>query len=191
MFSTDRLRFRAHQASDLDQVLALFNNPLVATYLTEGPIVPRHFDKLEGIRSFARDSVMFCIVEELASDAFIGFTAVLPQDHPKNREANFGIGILPSFWSKGYGFEIGKFMVDYAFRHLASHRVSLTVFEGNDRAIALYKKIGFVEEGRIRNAVWIDGGWRDRIHMGILEEEWAALKTPMPLFAGENSGELM
>lgn len=35
---------------------------------------------------------------------------------------------------------------------------------------------GFVEEGRHRKIVWIDGGWRDTIFMGILEDEWAVLK---------------
>lgn len=33
---------------------------------------------------------------------------------------------------------------------------------------------GFVEEGRIRKATWIEGQWRDIILMGILDEDWAA-----------------
>ncbi|KAG6808994.1 hypothetical protein H0H92_002061 [Tricholoma furcatifolium] len=181
MFSTKRLRFRRYQPSDKDNILSLHNNFRVMTYLTEGPIVPRAEDKFESILSFIRDSVMYCVVEELATDAFVGFASILPQNHAKNREADFGLALLPSFWNQGYGTEIANFMVDHAFRHLASHRVSLTVFEGNDGAIALYKKIGFVEEGRIRKAVWIDGSWRDRIHMGILEEEWVArLKESRP-----------
>ncbi|KJA16913.1 hypothetical protein HYPSUDRAFT_46819 [Hypholoma sublateritium FD-334 SS-4] len=52
------------------------------------------------------------------------------------------------------------------------HRVSLTVFEGNDRALALYRRLGFVEEGRHRKIVWIKGSWRDTYYMGILEDEW-------------------
>ncbi|KAG6918326.1 hypothetical protein DXG01_015184 [Tephrocybe rancida] len=176
MFTTERLYFRAYRPSDQEPLLSLFNDTRVMTYFTEGPIVPRSIDKFDKILSLVHDSVMFCIVEELDNGAFIGLATLLPDANPKNREANFGIAILPPFWSKGYGLEMGNFMVDYAFRHLASHRVSLTVFEGNDRAIALYKKLGFVEEGRIRKLVWIDGGWRDRIHMGILDEEWAALK---------------
>ncbi|KAG6827926.1 hypothetical protein H0H92_009904 [Tricholoma furcatifolium] len=173
MFNTERLRFRRYQTSDKDNLLSLHNDFRVMTYLTEAAIVPLAEDKFDNLLSFIRDSVMHCIVEELETDAFVGFASILPQKYPKNREAYFALAILPPFWNQGYGTEIGKFMVDHAFRHLASHRVSLTVFEGNDGAIALYKKLGFVEEGRNRQAVWIDGSWRDRIHMGILEEEWA------------------
>lgn len=31
---------------------------------------------------------------------------------------------------------------------------------------------GFVEEGRKRQANWIDGKWEDVVSMGILKEEW-------------------
>ncbi|KAF8073853.1 acyl-CoA N-acyltransferase [Lyophyllum atratum] len=176
MFSTERLRFRAYQHSDQDNLLALYNDPRVVTYITEGPVIPLSADRFDKIRPMITDSVMFCIVEALDGGAFIGFSAILPVNEHKIRNATFGIAIMPKFWSKGYGWEIGNFMVDHAFHHLASHRVSLTVFEGNDRAIGLYKRIGFVEEGRTRKLVWIDGGWRDLIHMGILDDEWIALK---------------
>lgn len=32
---------------------------------------------------------------------------------------------------------------------------------------------GFVEEGRLRKALWLDGDWIDIILMSILEDEWA------------------
>ncbi|KAF5382485.1 hypothetical protein D9615_002996 [Tricholomella constricta] len=176
MFTTDRLRFRAYLATDLDDLLGLYNDPRVVTWITEGPIVPVNVDRFDNIMKMVKESIMFCIVEEIDSSLFVGFSAILPEKEPKNRNATFGIAILPKFWHKGYGQEIGNFMVDYAFQHLASHRVSLTVFEGNERAITLYKRIGFVEEGRTRKLVWIDGGWRDLIHMGILDDEWILLK---------------
>jgi len=175
-FSTERLRFRAYQPTDQDHLLAMYNDPRVATYITEGPVTPLSVGCFDKLMPKVRGSVMFCVVEELEGSAFVGISSILPVTEHKDRNATFGIAILPSFWHKGYGWEIGNFMVDYVFQHLASHRVSLTVFEGNDRAIALYKRIGFVEEARTRQLVWIDGGWRDLIHMGILDNEWATLK---------------
>ncbi|KAG1743328.1 acyl-CoA N-acyltransferase [Suillus paluster] len=94
----------------------------------------------------------------------------------KNRDGLFGIGMLPKFWGKGYGTEATKFIVDHAFRVLGVQRVSLNVLEGNEAAIAVYKKckaIGFKEEGRKRRANWHDGHWEDGLSMGVLDEEWA------------------
>jgi len=36
---------------------------------------------------------------------------------------------------------------------------------------------GFLEEGRKRGGNWAEGHWEDIIYMGVLEEEWAALKN--------------
>jgi len=176
MFTTERLRLRAYQPTDEVILLALYNDPLVASNITHDFVVPVNSDRFDHVKKLIKESAMFCIIEELQSGFFVGFTLFLPVNEHKNRNATWGIALLPSHWHKGYGWEVGSFMVDYAFRHLASHRVTLTVVDGNDRAVALYKRIGFVEEGKTRKLVWINGGWRDLIHMGILEDEWAALK---------------
>jgi len=42
--------------------------------------------------------------------------------------------------------------------------------------VHLYKRMGFVEEGRIRESVWLDRKWYDEVHLGILESEWEALR---------------
>lgn len=141
MFTTERLLFRAYKPSDQENLLSLYNDTRVVTYITEGYVVPRSADTAEKIMAMVKDSVMFCILEELNSSSFVGFSAILPMNEPKNRNATFGIALSPPFWHKGYGWEVGNFMVGYAFRSMASHRVSLTVFEGNDRAIALYKRM--------------------------------------------------
>jgi RimJ/RimL family protein N-acetyltransferase len=70
-----------------------------------------------------------------------------------------------------------RVMLRYAFRELNLHRVTLTVFEYNPRAIRSYEKAGFVVEGRLRNWLNREGRRWDMIHMGILREEWETLNT--------------
>ncbi|KAF8073854.1 acyl-CoA N-acyltransferase [Lyophyllum atratum] len=176
MFTTKSLHFRAYQPSDQESLLALYNDLRVAPFITHGFVVPVNADRFDHVMKLVKESLMFCILEELETKAFVGFTLIFPVTEHKNRNATWGIALLPNHWHKGYGGEVGYFMVDYAFRHLASHRVTLTVVDGNDRAVALYKRIGFVEEGRMRKLLWMDGGWRDLIHMGILEDEWTTLR---------------
>ena len=80
----------------------------------------------------------------------------------------------PDAWGKGYGTETTQLMLDHAFTRLALHRVALTVFEYNSRAIRSYEKSGFTIEGRARQAIFRDGRFWDEIHMSILLEEWEA-----------------
>jgi RimJ/RimL family protein N-acetyltransferase len=77
-------------------------------------------------------------------------------------------------WGKGYGTEATDLMLAHAFTRLGLHRVALTVFEYNVRAIRAYEKCGYVVEGRAREAVFRDGRYWDEIHMSVLAEEWEA-----------------
>ena len=60
----------------------------------------------------------------------------------------------------------------YAFTELNLRRVSLDVFEFNERAVRSYEKVGFHMEGRQRQAIIREGRRWDMLFMGILREEW-------------------
>lgn len=93
--------------------------------------------------------------------------------HWNNREAFVGLGIGPrDFWGKGYGSEAMNLILEYGFSELNLHRVTLTVFEYNPRAIRSYEKCGFRHEGRQHGAILREGKRWDVQYMGILREEW-------------------
>jgi RimJ/RimL family protein N-acetyltransferase len=79
-------------------------------------------------------------------------------------------------WGRGYGTEATQLMLDHAFTRLGLHRVGLTVFEYNERAIRSYESCGYVVEGRSREAVFRDGRYWDEIHMSVIADEWDARK---------------
>ncbi|KAF2008108.1 acyl-CoA N-acyltransferase [Amniculicola lignicola CBS 123094] len=89
-----------------------------------------------------------------------------------HRSAEIGIDILPPYQGKGYGTEAINWVLAHAFRRVGLHRVDIRAFEWNDGAVRLYKKLGFKEEGRKREALWHEGRWWDGIDMGMLEREW-------------------
>ncbi|KAF9077638.1 acyl-CoA N-acyltransferase [Rhodocollybia butyracea] len=68
-----------------------------------------------------------------------------------------------------------EILVDYSFRELGLHRLTLSVFSHNEAAFKLYKKAGFIEEGVLRKTCWSDEKWQDAFAMAILDEDWAAL----------------
>ncbi|TCP68284.1 GNAT family N-acetyltransferase [Baia soyae] len=90
-----------------------------------------------------------------------------------------GIVIFDSnFWSGGYGTEAFQMWVDYIFENMDVARVGISTWSGNERMIGLAKKMGMIEEGRIRKARIVEGKYFDSIKMGILREEWAEAKNP-------------
>jgi len=72
---------------------------------------------------------------------------------------------------QGHGTEAMRLLLSYLFRHMGLHRVSLQVLANNAAAIASYRKCGFREEGRDREAVFQDGIWVDTVRMGVLDSE--------------------
>jgi RimJ/RimL family protein N-acetyltransferase len=65
----------------------------------------------------------------------------------------------------------------FAFHELNLHRVQLTVFEYNARAIALYERLGFRREGTYRETLLRDGKRFDMYLYGMLSHEWAELQS--------------
>jgi RimJ/RimL family protein N-acetyltransferase len=117
----------------------------------------------------------FFTIHTLECDQLIGFVALM-DIHWNQRDAWVGIGIgEPEYWGKGYGTDAMRLALGYAFLELSLERVSLGVFNYNERAFHSYEKAGFKLEGRERQAVHRDGKAGDVLYMGILRQEYLAL----------------
>jgi RimJ/RimL family protein N-acetyltransferase len=73
---------------------------------------------------------------------------------------------------QGYGSEIMRLMLRFAFEELNLYRLSAEVGEDNLAGMALLKKFGFVEEVRRRKALMRNGQPFDLIHFGLLQKEY-------------------
>ena len=95
-----------------------------------------------------------------------------------HRTTALGIGIgNRSFWDHGYGTEAVTLLLNFAFNELNLHRVFLTVFSYNQRAIHVYENLGFQREGVFREHLQRDGQRHDMLLYGLLSREWAARQT--------------
>ena len=140
MFTTSRLTLRAYREGDLADLNGLSNSLAVQRDLTSGYVVPHSFKFTEDLVKHNEDCIISCIVTLTSTGELMGFAKLTPTT-VKNRDAIYGIGLKEEYWGKGYGTEITQFMVDYAFRSLNLHRITLWVFEHNASAIAVYKKM--------------------------------------------------
>ncbi|KAA8623643.1 acetyltransferase [Pyrenophora tritici-repentis] len=83
---------------------------------------------------------------------------------------------LLAYRGYGYGSEAIRWAMDYAFRRAGLHSMRMRAFGWNMGAIRLYEKLGFIMEGREREAVWFEGRWWDSVTLGMLEDEWRGLQ---------------
>ena len=116
-----------------------------------------------------------CAVRALDDDRLVGLTRLYDIDL-LHGSAVLGISIGRRHeWSKGYGTDASRVTIRYGFQELNLHRIWLDVFGYNDRAQALYLRLGFTEEGRLREHLERDGRRHDVILMGLLRREWEQL----------------
>jgi RimJ/RimL family protein N-acetyltransferase len=67
--------------------------------------------------------------------------------------------------------------LDFAFQELNLHRIQLTVYSYNERAMRMYEKLGFQREGVYREFLLRDGQHHDMLLYGILNHEWLGQKN--------------
>jgi len=115
-------------------------------------------------------------VRTLAEDKLIGFLNLWVD--VIHGEAWVGLGIGErDFWGKGYGTDMMKLCLRYAFTELNVYRVSLGLHAYNKRALRSYEKAGFRFEGCTRQDAQHEGIRTDGLWMGILREEWLAMQN--------------
>jgi RimJ/RimL family protein N-acetyltransferase len=89
------------------------------------------------------------------------------------RSAEVGIALHPDRVGQGYGTDAMRVLVRFGFERCHLNRIHLTVLASNAGAVASYRKVGFVEEGRLRESAWLRGGYEDELRMSLLRSDWA------------------
>ncbi len=106
------------------------------------------------------------------TDQVIGETGLLRM-FPAWRTTDWSLIIgEKSVRGKGYGTEVARLMLDYAFGHQNFHRVAIGVVGFNTKALKFYEQIGFRQEGIQRDGYYHDHRYHDFVMMSMLEVEF-------------------
>lgn len=89
----------------------------------------------------------------------------------QNRNAYLGIYANPFTLLRGKGELLIKCIQKLAFDYAKLHTLKIEVMDTNDKATKFYKKVGFSEEGRLKEFVFRDGKWHDMVVMGKIVPE--------------------
>jgi RimJ/RimL family protein N-acetyltransferase len=117
----------------------------------------------------------FTIIDN-ETDAVIGECAFNYED-VKNRHAKIGIAIGErDYWSKGYGSDALRLMLDFGFNVRGYNSICLNVYEYNRRGLACYEKVGFKKQGVWRDCLTRGNKKYDCIYLDILASEYFAMQ---------------
>lgn len=119
-------------------------------------------------------------IECLTDGTMVGMTQLMEIDWIA-RHARFGM-IIGDKTRQGQGLagEAMRLLFGYGFGGLNLRRLHLRVAAYNLRALALYQRFGFCEEGRLREHLFLDGRYHDLILMGLMRDDYAARASIVP-----------
>jgi len=170
---------RPTRKGDIELLLKWYNDPEIIQN-----IIHRHLPFCqeaaeEWIRQLGLSKKeMLLVIEVKKNDASIPIgIAGISHINWKDRNASGSIIIgEKEYWGKGIGAELAELFLDYCFNELNLHRISTSVISTNERSLKLHQKLGFVVEGRIKEAVYKMGRYQDIILLGLLKRDWITEK---------------
>jgi RimJ/RimL family protein N-acetyltransferase len=166
-----RVTLRPIRASDAASMWAAIDDPDGRRLTGTHRVFTRDvIDEWAASRSAQPDRLDFAITDAVTGE-WAGELAINDWD-ADNHSCNVRIAVDAEYRDRGFGTEAMRLAVDHVFEHLPIHRLGLQVFAFNERAIAVYRKLGFVHEGVERAALFWDGEYHDAVSMSILRPDW-------------------
>lgn len=169
----ENLTIRNAETSDAEKILLL-----VKQVMNESPFFPRTSDEfnltIAQEEDYIKNTALFLVAE--SNGKIIGSTTLDRSSLSKlNHTVSFGITILKAYSGQGVGSLLIKKIIEWAEANKVE-KIDLEVFEDNTPAISLYKKFGFVEEGRKRKAIKTNNGYTDIILMARFSSDLYSVK---------------
>lgn len=173
MITGERIILRAWQRSDIEAFARWFDDPEVTVYLGNAYPALSLEEETKFYEATVGDRHRYCIVTK-RDGLLIGNCSLMDID-TKNRSAEVGIVIgEKAYWGQGYGREALGLLLDIGFKGLGLNRIFLRHADFNTRGHRCYLGTGFKEEGRLRQASYVDGRFHDDVVMSVLAGEHRA-----------------
>lgn len=160
-------RLRPMTEADLDRVLEWRNHPDIRRYMYSSCKISFEEHRQWFARAQVNPAMNLLIFEqdEVAS-GFVNLTT-----GRSATVADWGFYISPN-GPRGAGRALGSYALAYAFKELSLHKVCGQALSFNERSIAFHQKLGFQQEGQLREHHFVSGVYHDVFCFGLLASEW-------------------
>ena len=159
------------EKDDLDNLLEWRNDPGLMRFFRQKTFLSKieHYNWFEAIQ-LDKTIEMFKVDCEDEYYAMVGVCGLTSIDYINSR-AEFSLYIGPEYQRKGIGKQVLNLLLDQAFNKFNLHLVWGESFEYNP-AREMFKKMGFLEEGKRREFYYKDGKYIDAYLYSITRDEW-------------------
>lgn len=173
MFEFGDITLRPIEKDDLEFLRDMHNDWSTLQYLTDTSMV----NEIQQEKWFASicsssSSLRLAVLAEVEGSMRIIGCVRLDHIDGKNRSVQVGGDIAKEYRGKGWGGKMFAACLNYVFDVMNIHRAYLSVLETNDRAMKMYLKHGFKEEGRQVKSIFRSGRYVDYINMYLLEDDY-------------------
>ena len=164
IFESDNIYFVKINNNLIDDYLEMVNSPFVSKFISLKNRSFTYEEEMKWIENkLNNNNILFSMIEK-GTNKFIGNIELL---EISNKIGELAICITPSMQNKHYGSESILRFIKYCFEELELENIELSVYSHNDKAINLYKKIGFVEYRRDENVGIFNNKNIDDIYMRL------------------------
>jgi len=166
------VRLRAYEPEDVETLYRWYNDADVRTHLQMRYPLSRADETawVERAKTVSYDACELAV--ETLEGRLIGGVSLRTKG-PEVRCAELGIALGDkTLWGQGYGTDTMRLICALGFQQLDLHRIELWVHAGNERAMHVYRRLGFVHEGTAREAFFRNGVRVDQHLMGLLATEF-------------------
>lgn len=165
------IKFRKHLKSDIPYRVKWLCNPKVNRFIGDEIGQPTTLKKeQEWFNNYLKDEnkKFFTICDDTKPIGFMGFSHIRKQN--KNADIFIAIG-EDDYRGKGVGKIAMRWLIEYGFNKLHLHKINLGVIKENTPAVKLYKSMGFVIEGEMKDEDFCNGRYYDFLSMAIFNEK--------------------
>ncbi|GEM78845.1 GNAT family N-acetyltransferase [Vibrio superstes] len=178
---TAQLTIQLIQKPDLQDIIAMLDNPKVAEYLFFAPAPAEMYEgyfgpMIEGTEQALKeksypDNIIGVIRD--TDGQFMGMAAVTSVMF---LEGNHEVGYqLPEHaWGQGIATKACQFLTQLAFNALGAHKLCADCYAGNVGSYRALEKSGLVREGLQKDYYKLETGFDDRLHYGMTREQFLA-----------------
>lgn len=172
--ATARLTLRPPRRGDETDLFAIHSDPAVMRYFSEPPWTDpdraAHQIDDDAGRFEREESFRFAIILN-ETGRQIG-NCTLYAIHRQNRRADIGYTLARAHWGRGYMHEALQALLGFAFTDQDLHRLEADVDPRNAASAASLTRLGFIQEGLLRERWIVDGEISDSALYGLLRREW-------------------
>lgn len=154
---------------EMEMVLRWRNNKSVRKWMYQSHIISPD-EHIHFIDKLKEDNKNFYWLVKNNVGEYMGVISLNRVDF-SNKNAYLGVYSNSDCKKSGAGSLLIGCLKELVFEKLNFHSLKLEVIANNEQAVTFYKKLGFSEEGKLKEFVFKDSKWHDMIVMGIVSSK--------------------